>query len=83
MRKFFVDIKKTGKLDILSHSDEHMATKSRSMKTLRDFQKRKYGTPSTSLASMQTGVPYMRLTGFHIYTLHDSKRRRCGCSRHA
>ena len=35
----------------------HMATKSRPMKTLRDFQKRKYGTPPTIIGQHATRRP--------------------------
>ena len=35
----------------------HMATKSRPMKTLRDFQRRKYGTPPTIIGQHATRRP--------------------------
>lgn len=61
-----------------------MATKYRPMKTLRDFQKRKYGTPPTIIGQHATRRP-LNATPIRdsSYTLNDSTRRRCRCSRHA
>ena len=44
----------------------HMATKSRPMKTLRDFQKRKYGTPPTIIGQHATRRP------LHATPMQDS-----------
>ena len=57
----------------------HMATKSRHMKTLRDFQKRKYGTPPTIIGQPASRRP---LHSSPIHDFNDSIRRCCCCSRH-
>ena len=44
----------------------HMATKSRPMKTLRDFQKRKYGAPPTIIGQHATRRP------LHLTPIYDS-----------
>lgn len=44
----------------------HMATKSRSMKTLRYFQRRKYGTPPTIIDQHATRCP------LHATPIQDS-----------